>query len=155
MKKSILAYHTLHMLCATPDFGNQLFELLTPLDLSAFLHAFDISLTRRQHQRYMQFWRQIFTDKSWMLWILSHGFEVSFAGNDLLTMMDWERNPRLMNAGRRKLYLDMQLVSYVASRKYLLLSEENLEVATSEKKKHFKEFARTDSFNRVLQYTTN
>ncbi|KAF2633024.1 hypothetical protein BU25DRAFT_406292 [Macroventuria anomochaeta] len=151
MTRSAFVYQSMRMLCATPDFGAQLFELLTPLDLSALLYAFNIPTTKKQSRRYMQFWRQIFTDKGWMLWILSHGFKVSFVGNDLITMMNWVRNPGLMNAGRRKLYLDLNLVSCVASWKYALLSDKNFEYVVKEKNKHFNEFARNDNFNQALQ----
>lgn len=150
MTKSTSVYHSMRMLCTTPDFGDQLFGLLTPLDLSAFLYAFNTSITRKQSRIYMQFWRQIFTDKSWLLWILSHGFEVSFVGNDLITMVNWVRNPGLMNRGRRKLYLDLNLVSCVASRRYRLSSLENFDFVIREKNKHFREFARNDNFNKVL-----
>lgn len=141
----------MRMLCATPEFGDQLFNLLTPVDLSASLHAFNISITKKQSQRYMQFWRQLFTDKSWLLWIQSHGFEVSVVGNDLITMMNWVRDPSLMNSGRRKLYLDLHLVSCVASRKYTLPSLETFDSVVGEKIKHFREFAKNDNFSMILR----
>lgn len=123
MTKDSFVYHSMRMLCSTVDFGAQLFESLTPIDLSAFLHAFGVTLTRTQSRKYMQFWRQIFTDQSWMLWMLSHGVEVSFVGNDLATMMERVRHPGSSNNGKRKLYLDLGLVSPIASRKYPLLSD--------------------------------
>ncbi|KAF2626150.1 hypothetical protein BU25DRAFT_411981, partial [Macroventuria anomochaeta] len=48
MNRSTFVYQSMRMLCATPDFGAQLFELLTPLDLSALLYAFNISITKMQ-----------------------------------------------------------------------------------------------------------
>ncbi|KAF1363089.1 hypothetical protein EJ07DRAFT_152606 [Lizonia empirigonia] len=151
MKGKGFVYRSMRMLCATPEFGDQLFDLLTPVDLSASLYAFNISLTKKQSQRYMQFWRQLFTDKSWLLGIQSHGFEVSIVGNDLITMMNWVRNPSLMNSGRRKLYLDLHLVSCVASRKYRLPSLETFDFVVGEKIKHFREFAKNDNFSMALR----
>jgi len=58
--------------------------------------------------------------------IRSQGFEVSFVGNDLITIINWVRNPSLMNLGRRKLYLDLTIVSCVALRKYALPSLKTL-----------------------------
>lgn len=151
MKKNNFVYQSMRMLCATPEFGDQMFDFLTPVDLSALLYAFDISITKKQSQKYMQLWRQIFTDRSWLLGILSHGFEVSLVGNDLITMMNWVQNPNLMNLERRKLYLDLNLVSYVASRKYTLSSFENFDFVVCEKNKHFREFAKNNNFDQVLQ----
>jgi hypothetical protein len=105
----------------------------------------------------MQFWRQLFTDKSWLCETRSRGFEVSVVGNDLITMMNWVRNPSLMNCGRRKLYLDLNLVSCVASLKYALPSLENFDFIVREKIKHFRGFAKNDNLNATLQpgiYTT-
>ncbi|KAF2624250.1 hypothetical protein BU25DRAFT_413806 [Macroventuria anomochaeta] len=45
MIRDTFVYQSIRMLCATPDFGA---ELLTPLDLSALLYAFDISITKKQ-----------------------------------------------------------------------------------------------------------
>lgn len=151
MAERDFVYLSMHMLCTLPDFGDQLFDLLTPVDLSAFLYAFNITITKTQSRKYMQFWRQLFTDKSWLQWILSHGYEVSVVGNDLITMMNWVRNPSLMNLGRRKLHLDLNLISYVASRRYALPSLENFDYVVSEKIKHFREFAKNDNFNTVLR----
>lgn len=152
MTKGSFVYHSMRILCSTVDFGAQLFDSLTPIDLSAFLHAFGVTLTKTQSRRYMQFWRQIFTTKSWMLWMVSRGIEVSFVGNDLSTMMDWVRHPGSMNKGRRKLYLDLSLVSPIASRKYPLLSDENYEVMVDEKNRNFEDFAGRNSFIQALQY---
>ncbi|KZM26466.1 hypothetical protein ST47_g2209 [Ascochyta rabiei] len=152
MTINLFVYQSMRLLCAASEFGTQLFELLTPVDLSAFLFAFNITTTKKESRRYLQFWRQIFTDKAWMLWMLSQGYDVSFVGNDLITMIDWVRNPGSMNAGRRKLYLDLHLVSCVASRKYALLSDENLDFIVCEKNKCVRKFARkNNNFDQALQ----
>ena len=69
----------------------------------------------------------------------------------MITMMNWVRNPKLMNAGRRKPYLDPNLVSNVSSRQYRLLSDENFDYVVREKNKHFREFAKNDYFTQSLQ----
>ncbi|KAF1365991.1 hypothetical protein EJ07DRAFT_150459 [Lizonia empirigonia] len=77
MNNSNFVYQSIRMLCATPEFGDQLFNSLTPVDLSALL--------------------------------------------------------------------------YVASRKHTLSSFENFDFGVCEKTKHFREFAKNDNFDQVLQ----
>jgi hypothetical protein len=99
----------------------------------------------------------LFADKSWLCETRSRGFKVSVVGNDLITIMNWVQDPSLINCGRRKLYLDLNLVSCVPSLKYALPSLKNFNFVVREKIKHFKGFAKNDNLNAVLQpgiYTT-
>lgn len=82
----------------------------------------------------MQIWRQFFIRKDWTTQLISHGFEVSLVGNDLITLIAWMNNPSLMNIGRRtSLYLDLRIVNPVASRRSPLWSFENIEYLLQEK----------------------
>jgi hypothetical protein len=119
MERQSFVYESLRMLCATPEFGDQLFSMLTPLDICAILHVFDVHITQKQIRTYMQVWRQFFIHKDWATQLISHGFEVSLVGNDLITLIAWMNNPSLMNIGRTpSLYLDLRIVSPVASRRF-------------------------------------
>lgn len=104
-------FTNLQMLIGTHDFGSQLFDLLTPMDLSAFLDALQIKITDAQSKRYMSLWRQFFTDRSWMSSMASRGLELYLVGNDLATLRNWIRNPALLNNSRRKLFLDLRLTA--------------------------------------------
>jgi hypothetical protein len=150
MAGNSLVYRSMRSMCATPDFGDQLFDMLTPVDLSALLSAFDMVISNTQSKKYMQLWRQFFTDNRWMLQMISLGFEVSFVGNDIVTIMNWTRNPTLMDGKRRQLYLDLRLVSPVASRAYALTSNENLDHVIKEQK-HMERFMEHNAFTETLE----
>lgn len=134
MDRQSFVFKSLRMLCATPEFGDQLFSMLTPLDICAVLYVFDVHITQKQIRTYMEVWKQFFIHKDWAMQLISNGFEVSLVGNDLMTLIAWMRNPSLMDIRRRSsLYLDLRIVSPVASRKLPLWAFENIEHLRQEK----------------------
>lgn len=122
LRVSAFVYGSMRMMCQTRDFGDQLFDMLTPLDLSCFLVAFRLKLSKIQSARYMPLWRQFFTSKSWMPSITSQGFELYLVGNDLATLISWIKLPELVNSTRRRLHMDLRLSSCSVLRTRDLLS---------------------------------
>jgi hypothetical protein len=153
MERQSFVYESLRMLCATPEFGDQLFSMLTPLDICAILHVFDVHITQKQIRTYMQVWRQFFIHKDWATQLISHGFEVSLVGNDLITLIAWMNNPSLMNIGRTpSLYLDLRIVSPVASRRLPLSAFENIEYLLQEKQGYLTNSANITGLTHSLEY---
>lgn len=153
---SISIFTTLHMLTETHDFGCQLFDLLTPMGLSAFLDALEIKITAAQSKRYMSLWRQFFTERSWISSMASRGLELYLVGNDLATLMNWIRHPKLLNNSRRKLYPDLRLTARTSLHAQSQLSIDNCDCVIRETYELLDEFivkSDTDSWPTIPAFS--
>lgn len=153
MKHHSFVSTTLRMLCSTPDFGDQLLSMITPLDTCVLLYVFDLRITDTQYRRYMGIWRQFFLDKGWALEMLSHGLEISLVGNDLITLSSWMKKPSLMDARRRpRLHLDLRIVQPAASRRFPLWAYDNLDCLYQEKWEYLEHSVEFVSFAQTLEH---
>lgn len=100
---------TMRTLCYHTPFGGALYHMLDPADISSFLHATYLSLTKAQKRMYMQMWRFFFTDKSLFDHMVSLGFELSLVGADLAVMVGWVVNPNSRSKTRRRLEVVVKL----------------------------------------------
>jgi hypothetical protein len=99
---------SMQRLCKYSEFGPTLFDMLTPMDLRAFQYAFGITLTRRQTEKYMQLWRQFFSNKDWIYYMLELGLKATLVGADLIMLINLIRNPYYLKA-RRVMHINLAL----------------------------------------------
>lgn len=100
-------YEAMATLCHSAEFGPMLFDTLTPVDLISFMRAFRIKLTKKQMQKYMALWRQIFVDIDWAEKLVKDKCTVSLVGADLAMLVEWIRNPFMDKCSKRVLHIDV------------------------------------------------